>query len=87
MTKFDMFYDVYNPNELMNYTSTQPLNDRFFEMGLESTSFFDNLGSMTVLWVFNFFYQLLPPLIILVIRLLRLQDNKVITRFMKFDIF
>ena len=87
MTKFDMFYDLWDPNEMMSYTTTQPLNDRFFEMGLESTSFLDNLGSMPVLWIANFFMQVIPPLIIVLVYLFKLQNCSVIKRITKYEIF
>ena len=55
MTKFDMFYDIYNPLEEWNleFTETQPYNDNFEELGMESVCFFDVLGGMTVILVFT----------------------------------
>ena len=53
MTKFDMFYDIYNPLEGMEFTETQPFNDQFDGLGMSSLCYLDCLGSMTVVFLFT----------------------------------
>lgn len=48
MTKFDLLYDIYDPNSFMNYTETQPYNDRFESLGLDQLNFFVLLGSVMI---------------------------------------
>ena len=61
-----MFYDIYNPIALMNFTETQPFNDNFDGLGMSSLCYFDCLGSMTVVFLFTAICQLLAPFVILI---------------------
>ena len=62
MTKFDMFYDIYDPNSLINFTETQPYNDRFDSLGMSSVGFFDVLGSVLIIIISTAIMQIVRPL-------------------------
>lgn len=72
MTKFDMFYDIYNPIENMNYTKTEPYNENFDDLGLGSLAFYDVLGSMMVVFLFTASCQMLAPLLLLFVKVTRI---------------
>lgn len=68
MTKFDLLYDIYDPNSLLNYTETLPYNERFAELGLDTLSFFKLLGSLMLFCIALGSMQIARPTIFFLIR-------------------
>jgi hypothetical protein len=68
MTKFDMYYDIWNPIENAGFSETPPYNDRFDELGMGSLGFFDALGSVTVILIATVISQILKPIFVSIAR-------------------
>ena len=87
MTKFDLFYEIYDPNTLVGYTDTQPFNDRFESLGYESVGFFDLVGSVMVFVIYLISMQIARPLIMFLVRTLHFDESKVFKRIEKTGFF
>ena len=63
-----MFYDVWDPRTLLNITQTEAFNSNFEDMGISSLGFIDVLGSMPVLMLIMILGQILPPILMALLR-------------------
>ena len=59
MTNFDIIPSTFLNSLLFNMDTTDPINDRFNEMGFDSSNFIDNIGSF-------FYYNMIIGILLII---------------------